>query len=52
MPMVEIKRNSTDEPNVSQRTVSYDVYVNGSYKRTFFDINDALDYKDNVERTN
>ncbi len=44
MANTEIKRVSTDEQNVSDRTVTFDVYVNGQYAATFDDYLDAEDY--------
>lgn len=40
----EIKAVSTDEQNVSDRTVTYDVYVNGVYDTTFDDVLEAMEY--------
>jgi hypothetical protein len=45
-PMKTIKRNSTDETNISARTITYDCYENDTYLTTFADINDALDWKE------
>ena len=45
---VTIKKVTSDEPNVSKRNVSYDVYHNGNYHKTFNDINDALDHKEKM----
>jgi len=42
--IVKIKKVTTKEENVSRRQVSYDVYVDGEYRKTFDDIIDALDY--------
>ncbi len=39
-----IKKNSTEHENVSRREISYDVYENGKYTKTFEDVQDALDY--------
>ena len=46
---IEIKKRSTDEQCVSQRSVTFDVYVNGEYVETFKDVNDALDRKEELE---
>jgi len=46
MKNIEIKRVSTKEENVSLRTISYDLYVNGKYENTYNDINDVLDARD------
>lgn len=48
-PKVEIKRVSSNEQNVSQRHVSYDVHVDGQYHSTHNDINDAMDSKERLE---
>ena len=47
---VTIKKQTSDHPNVSQRDVSYDVYHNGKYHRTFKDINDAMDHKEKMQK--
>jgi hypothetical protein len=49
---VTIKKQTSDHPNVSQRDVTYDVYHDGKYHKTFKDINDALDHKEKVEGLN
>jgi len=49
MKQVKIKRISTDEENVSQRHVSYDLYIDGEYTQTYNDINDALEAKEQEE---
>ena len=46
---IEIKKTITTDANVSIRKVTYDVYVKGEYNVTFEDINDALDYKEEME---
>lgn len=46
MKKIEIKKMVSSEKNVSLRTVTYDVYVNGEYVKTFDDINDAIDFKE------
>ena len=43
-PNVTIKTVSTNEPNVSNRTITYDIYVNEKYKVTRNNLPDALDY--------
>jgi hypothetical protein len=48
---VEIKKVTTNEENVSARTVSYDLYVDGRYFSTHGDINDALDRKEEIENS-
>ena len=47
---VTIKKKTSDEPNVSKRDVSYDVYHDGKYHRTFKDINDAMDHKEKMQK--
>ncbi len=47
---VEIKKKSSNEPNVSDRHISYDLHVNGKYHTTHNDINDALDHKERIEK--
>lgn len=49
-PKVEIKRVSSDEQNVSQRHISYDIHVDGKYHTTHNDINDAMDHKERLEK--
>lgn len=44
--MKTIKKVSTDEVNVSARTITYDCYENGVYVKSFDDICDALDWKE------
>ncbi len=43
---VEIKKTSTNEANISDRTISYDIYVDGKYKVTVNDIIEALQLQD------
>lgn len=50
MPTVTLKRQSTDEANVSQRDVWYDLYVNGQYLTSRNDICDAMDLKAELEQ--
>ena len=50
MPTVTLKRQSTDEANVSQRDVWYDLYVDGQYLTSRNDICDAMDLKAEVEQ--
>lgn len=45
-----IKKTSSNEANVSQRTVSYDLYVDGKYKTTYKDVNDAIDARDKINK--
>tara|TARA_R110000824_G_scaffold139019_3_gene303954 strand:- start:1104 stop:1271 length:168 start_codon:yes stop_codon:yes gene_type:complete len=44
---IEIRKIQTSEENASARHITYDIYVNGKYEKTFNDINDALDFKQN-----
>jgi hypothetical protein len=41
---IEIKKTTTEHENVSKREIAFDIYVNGEYRTTFKDINDALDF--------
>jgi hypothetical protein len=47
---VHIKKVTSDEPNVSKRSVTYDVYHNGKYHTTFKDIIDAMDHKEKMHK--
>jgi len=44
-----IVKVSTPEANVTDRTISYDLYVNDVYVMTFSDICDAMDAKDSYK---
>jgi hypothetical protein len=46
---VTIKKQTSDEPNVSKRHVTYDVYHDGKYHKTFKDVNDAMDHKEKMQ---
>ena len=50
MPTVTLKRQSTDEANVSLRDVWYDIYVDGQYLTSRNDICDAMDLKAALEQ--
>ena len=50
MPTVTLKRQSTDEANVSLRDVWYDLYVDGQYLTSRNDICDAMDLKAELEQ--
>ena len=50
MPTVTLKRQSTDEANVSLRDVWYDSYVDGQYLTSRNDICDAMDLKAELEQ--
>ena len=41
---------STNEANVSERTIRYDLYVDGKYKTTYKDVNDVLDARDKINK--
>ena len=47
---VTIKKQTSDEPNVSKRHISYDVYHDGKYHKSFNDINDAMDHKEKMQK--
>lgn len=49
MKKIEIKKYSSTEENVSQRTITFDIYTDGYYTTTFEDMNDAQDYKEEQE---
>lgn len=48
MKTVEIKKVTTGEENVSARTVSYDIYVDGKYETTRNDVIEALETADSL----
>jgi hypothetical protein len=37
-----IKKESTNEPNISKRTITYDLYVDGKYTMTYGDVLTAI----------
>jgi len=47
-PTTTIKRESTDEVNVSDRIITYCVYSNGILVEIFTDIIDAMDYAETL----
>ena len=47
-PKVHIKKVSSDEQNVSERSVYYRVYRGTVFLKTFLDINDAADFRDSL----
>ena len=51
MQQVTLKRQSTNEANVSLRDVWYDIYVDGEYVTSRNDICDALDLKAELEQS-
>ena len=44
MTTATIKKTTTDEANISQRTIRYEVYVNGQFDRVFDDVIEAMEY--------
>lgn len=52
MNEVTVKRMETNELNVSKRTVTYDIYVNGAYHSTKNDVIEAEDEAVLLRRTN
>ena len=46
---ITIKRESTNEANVSQRHIWYDVYENGKFHSTHNDVFDAINMKNQLE---
>ena len=50
MNQVTVKRVSTAEEIISQRTIGYQIFVNGEYLITCTDINDAMDMKAKLEK--
>jgi hypothetical protein len=46
---ITIQTNSTSTPCVSDREISYDLYVNGAYHSTYSDILDAQDARELLE---
>ena len=50
MNQVTIKRISTTEELVSQRTIGYQIFINGEYLVTCTDVNDAMDMKAKLEK--
>jgi hypothetical protein len=47
--MIEIRKQSTQESNISLRSITYDIYQDGRYVITCWDICDALDKKEEME---
>ena len=45
MNQVTVKRVSTEEQLISQRTIGYQIFVNDEYLITCTDVNDAMDMK-------
>ncbi len=50
MNQVTVKRVTTDEQLISQRTIGYQIFVNDEYLITCTDVNDAMDMKAKLER--
>ena len=49
MNQVTVKRVTTDEQLVSQRTIGYQIFVNDEYFLTCTDPSDAMDFKAKLE---
>lgn len=49
MNQVTVKRVSTEEQLISQRTIGYQIFVNDEYLITCTDVNDAMDFKAKLE---
>ena len=45
----KIVKMTTNEANVTDRTITYDLYVNDVYVSTYTDICDAMDAKDSYK---
>ena len=50
MNEVTVKRVSTEEQLISQRTIGYQIFVNDEYLITCTDVNDAMDMKAKLEK--
>lgn len=50
MNQVTVKRVSTEEQLISQRTIGYQIFVNDEYLITCTDVNDAMDFKAKLEK--
>ena len=50
MNQVSVKRVSTTEELVSQRTVGYQIFINDEYLLTCSDICEAMDFKEKLEK--
>ena len=50
MSQVTVKRVSTTEELVTQRTVGYQIFVNDEYLLTCTDVCDAMDFKEKLEK--
>ena len=50
MNQVTVKRVTTDEQLVSQRTIGYQFFVNDEYLLTCTDPSDAMDFKVKLEK--
>ena len=48
MKQVTLKKVSTNEPNISERNITYDLYVEGEYVATYRNIHDALEAQEQV----
>ena len=49
MNQVTVKRVTTDEQLISQRTIGYQIFVNDEYLITCTAVNDAMDMKAKLE---
>lgn len=49
MNEVTVKRVSTEEQLISQRTIGYQIFINDEYLITCTDVNDAMDMKAKLE---
>ena len=50
MSQVTVKRVSTTEELITQRTVGYQIFVNDEYLLTCTDVCDAMDFKERFVR--
>tara|TARA_R110000823_G_scaffold267782_1_gene387778 strand:+ start:166 stop:321 length:156 start_codon:yes stop_codon:yes gene_type:complete len=48
----QIKKVSTTEANISRRTVTYDLYINGEYISTYSDVCEACEIRDELNLMN
>ena len=46
---VEIKKVSTDEENISARSIWFEVYVNGRFETMTTDVIEAMNLKEAIE---
>ena len=50
MTKAEIKKVSSDEENISKRSVYYELYIDGKFSHSYDDINDAIEARDIINR--